>query len=174
MDLNGNLSIIADFISDEAMLIQQSYEELVSFLATTITVKRSLARVGLKDRMDAEIAGLECGLLVAFGAEPFIQDMTLLIGPSLYEHVIDYVDLKLFKDLCIDTENFEVFLSSEILPPGSDKHAINVQDFVRGINLYTSKVMLYYFYGSNDLDWDGANYDCNYLPDGQEFIFTAT
>lgn len=149
-ELNGNLSIIASFISEEASVIQQSYEELVNFLATTIIVKRTLARIGLKDRMEAEIAGLECGFLVAFGAESFIQDTTLSIGPTSYEHVIDYINLKLFKDLCIDAQDFELFLSSEILPSGSEKHNINIQDLTKGINLYTSEAMNYYFYSLED------------------------
>jgi len=179
IELNGNLSVIVDFIMGETSVIQKSYEELVSNLATIITVKGRLARVGLKDRMQAEIAGLECGLLVAFGTEPFIQNVTLSIGKFSYAHVIDYVNLKLFKDLCIDVQDFQLFLRRKILSPGLGIHEINIQDLTRGINMYTSEVINYYFYNfgehksMEDSDWEEVNYECNNLVESKKFIFVA-
>lgn len=178
-ELNGNLSVIADFIMGETGIIQQSYEELVSYLKSIIMVKKSLARVGLKDRIQAEIAGLECGFLVAFGTEPFIQNVTLSIGASSYENVIDYVDVKLFKNLCIDVHNFQLFLRSEMLSPGLKIHEINMQDFIRGIDMYTSELIHYYFYdfgerkSMKDSDWEKANYECNNLVESKKFTFVA-
>ena len=70
-ELNGNLTAITDSITRDT---DQSYKEVVSYLAGIINEKRTLAQIGMKDRMQAQIAGLECAFLVAFGTNPFVQD----------------------------------------------------------------------------------------------------
>ena len=175
VEINRELNTILSFINSTFEDTEQTYEELISALDETIIQSRVLAEEGLKNRMRTEANGWECGLSIAFGMEPFIEDTTLPIGSDSYPFVIDYIESKVLADLCIDTANFEFFLSKEILEESSEVSDASVSDLTLGLNFISNQAFQYYFMGMKggltDEDWILANYDCDNLQNEQKFRY---
>jgi len=176
-ELSGNLSVVVDFFRNANEGILNSNDALVSYLSETIISKRTLARVSVRHRMNAEFASWECGFQIAFQSTTFMQDVSLSIGSTSYKAVVNYINSKIFSDLCISVTNFEGFLRSKILSEGEELYDIRTNELTRGVNDYASKVLDYYFSdlgsrgGLEDSDWDSANYECNNLPVDKKFVF---
>ncbi len=172
---NDKFRTIVSFLEDEANGVQHSYDELAKTLASTIIRKRTLAEIGVKERMKAELAGWECGLVVAFATQEFSKNVNYPIGYSHFDDVVDYVSDKLFVNFCINSTDFETFLQNEIVEEGNTIWTINLSDFTRGVNIYTSEVLNYYFPDEDDTNgldsevWETANYECSKLS--QEMIY---
>jgi hypothetical protein len=177
-DENTKLRTIVSFLEDEANGVQQSYDELADALADTIIRKRALVRIALEERMKAELAGWECGLLTAFDTHQFAQNVNLPIGNSHYVDVIAYVNDKLLSDFCIETGKFESYLKDEIITDGASIWTINLKDLTRGVNIYSSEVLDYYFPDEGDTNgldgetWEIANYDCSNLSQEDRYTYS--
>lgn len=177
-DENTKLRTIVSFLEDEANGVQQSYDELADALADTIIRKRALVRIALEERMKAELAGWECGLLTAFDTHQFAQNVNLPIGNSHYVDVIAYVNDKLLSDFCIETGKFESYLKDEIITDGASIWTINLKDLTRGVNIYSSEVLNYYFPDEGDANgldgetWEIANYDCSNLSQEDRYTYS--
>lgn len=176
-DENERFRTIVSFLEDEANGVQHSYDELTNALADTILRKSTLAEIGVKERMKSEIAGWECGLQAAFGTHQFTENVNYPIGFLHFDDVIDYVDGKLFVDFCIQPDDFQEFLETEIVEQGESVWTINLADFTRGVNIYTSEVLNYYFPDEDDTNgldsdvWDAANYECRNLSDQARYSY---
>ncbi len=174
---NERFRTIVSFLEEEADGVQHSYDELAQALADTILRKSTLAEIGVKERMKAELAGWECGLRTAFGNQQFTENVNLPIGYVYYDDVIKYVDNRLFDDFCVNSFEFEQFLKENIIDEGDSVWTINLSDFTRGVNIYISGALNYYFpdeHDTNGLDnevWDEANYQCSNLSQDQRYNY---
>jgi hypothetical protein len=176
-ELNDDLGLIVSFLETEANSVQTSYSELAQQLADTILYKQVLAEIGLKERMKADIAGWECGLLTAFANQDFSEDQELPIGYSNYDYVMNYISDSLLSDLCIERGNLELYLRSEIVPNAEYLWEINMQDLTFGINIYSAIVLKHYFPDENDpgvedAAWNAANYDCKNLDFADKYFYS--
>jgi len=174
---NDRFRIIVTFLEDEADGVQKSFTELTVALAETILRKNALAEIAVEERMKAELAGWECGLVTAFGTTSFVQNVDAPIGFTHYNDVMDYVEKKLLSDFCVDTIELESYLEKEILEEGQNLWTISLNDLTRGANSYTYKVLDYYFpdeeeNGLDSVTWDAANHDCTNLPEDKKFVFS--
>jgi hypothetical protein len=175
LEINKELNTVLSFINETFEDTEQTYEELISALDETIVQSRVLAEEGLKSRMKTEANGWECGLSIAFASESFIKDTTLPIGTEYYLFVIDYIESKVLADLCIDTTNFELFITKEILGGGLVVSDASITDLTLGLNVLANQAFQYYFPtgngGLSDEDWVLANYDCENLKNEQKFTY---
>jgi len=175
LEINKELNTVLSFINATFEDTEQTYEELISALDETIIQSRVLAEEGLKNRMKTEANGWECGLSIAFGSEAFIQDTNLPIGSENYVFVIDYIESKVLADLCIDTTNFEFFVTNEILGDGLVVSDASITDLTLGLNVLANRAFQHYFPTDNnglaDEDWVLANYDCENLKNEQKYNY---
>ena len=177
-DENERFRTIVSFLEGEANGAQQSYDELARALEETIVRKRALAEIGVKERMNSELASWECGLDNAYGHLAFGKNFSLPIGYTYYDDVINYTNGKLLADFCIEIEDIESYLKNEFISEGTSLWTINLENFTKGVNVYTSAALNYYFPDEGDTNglesesWEAANYECNNLPQDKKFSYS--
>lgn len=179
-DENDRFRTIVSFLEVEANGVQQSYEELANALEDTIMRKRVLAEIAVEERMKAELAGWECGIVTAFGTFDFATNVDLPIGFQNYGDVINYANVKILSDLCIDSTDVESYLKNKILPQGASLlWTISLSDFTKGLNEYAAAALNYYFPDNGDSlglsseTWESANYECTNLSQNDKFKYSS-
>jgi len=176
--LNRDLGTIVSFLNDTSLGFQQTFESLSSSLATQITTRRNLLVEDLHLKYSTNALHWDCDVDSRFRLRDFAKDDTLPIGSEYYDEVIQYLDEELLGEVCINTEDLELFLSSNVLPVNATLESISLVDLKSGVSKYTGDVFNYYFPdegeegGLSEQDWSEADYDCEKLPSDKLFYFS--
>ncbi|KAI2512684.1 hypothetical protein MHU86_1680 [Fragilaria crotonensis] len=88
-----------------------TFEELIQTLGSLIETNRNLVLTNLKTQYLSRVDNWLCDFLTDFAGKAFIKSPNIGIGASDYPSVISNVDLGAMVPLCLDTDNFEGFVS---------------------------------------------------------------
>ena len=175
--LNQDLTVIVSFLDNSTDDLTQSYEYLVTTLADNMAATLVLMKENMHNRYLEQLTDWDCELRSRFRLQPFAQNEDLPIGDQFYDRVINHLDTRLLYDLCIDKQDFQLFLINEKILPGSEVVDISMTLLKEGVSQYVSEVLNYYFPdgnesgGLNDTDWHAADYSCAELPQDKKFIW---
>jgi len=168
-ELNSQLNTILLFLNETSANINETYEQLVSYLAEQITVNRVLVLQTLENIYDQQTVSWDCTFRDIFQGEPFIADEDVPIGDGV-PAVLEYVEEQILSEICISTSDFESFLEDRY-----SLELITVNQLFQGVAVYLIAVMNYYFPdegepGLTAEDWASADYLCENVA---SFSFTT-
>jgi hypothetical protein len=154
-----------------------TFEELIQTLSSLIETNRNLVLTSLQTQYLARVDNWLCDFLSAFAGKTFIENPDLGIGASDYPSVISNVNLVAMAPLCLDTDNFEDFVTLEF-PSSHDgtssPYNVTANQLRSAVAQYTSQALTYYFPGQGEVgvspqNWTQARYDCEGLPSSLKF-----
>lgn len=172
-NLNKGLETIASFLNETAGDLDETYEALTKYLAEQIEAYQSVAVETLHNTYIQRVSLWDCGYRDHFGDQDFASNGNLEIPDEMFEEVIDYINERVLKDLCLSKSDFDRYLSEEF-----DDPIFTSNHFVSGINSYSLLALNYYFPDSGEVgltadDWLTVGFSCERLPSDKKFLFGA-
>mmetsp|Transcript_22943 Transcript_22943/g.33865 ORF Transcript_22943/g.33865 Transcript_22943/m.33865 type:complete len:529 (+) Transcript_22943:77-1663(+) len=167
-NLTQNLATMVSFLNETNLAIDQSIDTFVSGVANQIVASRVMAMGSLENFYRQRTSLWDCDFREYFLLEPFVAvDRNAPIGASSFPEVLDYIQAKVFDDLCLDSTKFKVFLVDDIYIDSIDTPSdVSFNEIQRAVGFYTDMAMSYYF-ESDTIDptmWAEANFKCENLP----------
>lgn len=171
--LNGALTLLASFLNETAVGIQGTYEDITNFLTEQITAYRVLALETLQNLYMQKVSRWDCDFFQYFMTKPFATDHSQSIGEDDYLNVLEYVDERILSELCLDPEDFELYLEARFASP----QQITTNQLVSTVSSYTSDALQFYFpsgdsTGLSSLDWTEAGFSCGNLLLEQRYRYS--
>lgn len=154
-----------------------TFEELIQTLGSLIETNRNLVLTNLKTQYLSRVDNWLCDFLTDFAGKAFIESPNIGIGASDYPSVISNVDLGAMVPLCLDTDNFEGFVSLTFpssLNGMSSPYNVTTNQLRSAVAQYTSQALNYYFpdqgeVGISPQNWTQAGYACEGFPSSLKF-----
>jgi hypothetical protein len=152
-------------------------EDITDFLSSQIDTNQMLVLKNLENIYRQRIQNWDCDFRDVFRDEAFGNDFTSVIErQAKLPAVLDYIDRRIFQDLCLDVTNFESYLDS-VFPTDGSGESITTYRLIREIVLYTDVAWEYYFSASDNAvgggggggggvpldDWVDASFKCERL-----------
>jgi hypothetical protein len=169
--INQGLETIASFLNETAGDLDDTYEALTQFLAQQINAYHSIASETLHNVYIQRVAMWDCAYRDHFGDDAFGSDENAEIPDEDFDAVMDYIDDKVLKELCLAKNDFAHYIWNVFPDP---KFTSN--HFISGINSYTTLAFDYYFPdsgeegGLTDEEWALAGFACERLPNDKKFL----
>lgn len=174
-ELNANFATIASFLNETAQGLKETYETLASHLAEQIVANKEILFETLHITYRQLTTNWDCTLRSRFRLRDFVQNDAGPIGADSYEDAITFLDERVLTELCIDKQDFESFLTEDVLQPGKTLVSISLLDLESAVEQYATEVFDYYFpdngetSGLNETEWGAADYACENLPPSKRF-----
>jgi len=168
--LVADLQTVADFLDDAAQNLNESFDEVTAFLAEQISTNRFLVVENLQNTYHQRVANWDCALRDRFALEDFTRDGNMPIPDDIFPVVMLYVEERVLSDLCLDTSDFELYMSNRY--NGED---ITVNRLTTSVQRYTWDALDHYFPEADEDGvapeaWAAAAYECgNLSPENQYF-----
>ena len=170
-NLNNGLSTIASFLNETAGEFDENYEDLTVHLAEQIEAYRAVAVETLHNTYIQRVSLWDCAYREHFGDHDFASDGGLEIPDDMFGEVMDYINERVLKELCLTKNDFDHYLSEYF-----DDPIFTSNHFVSGINAYSLLALNYYFPDSGEVglsaeDWSIAGFSCERLPNDKKYLF---
>jgi len=172
------------FLDDESDGSQEVYDQLAADLADSIADNRNLLIGRTRYAKEQRVTSWDCDFASRFGSRAFMENVTAPVGDTDYPEVIDYLDGRVLDQICAQKVNFENFLVSVIMPPGSTTAAaITFNELSEGVDIYINDASVHYFdnavtgvgfansTGVTQIEWADASYVCDNLPVSRKFVY---
>eukprot|EP00521_Asterionellopsis_glacialis_P020755 CAMPEP_0195319662 /NCGR_PEP_ID=MMETSP0708-20121125/5640_1 /TAXON_ID=33640 /ORGANISM="Asterionellopsis glacialis, Strain CCMP134" /LENGTH=447 /DNA_ID=CAMNT_0040385921 /DNA_START=1160 /DNA_END=2506 /DNA_ORIENTATION=- len=120
----------------------------------------------------AAVDNWECKYNDAFRNTHFMRDENKIpIGSKWYAKVSDYTKERVLDDLCLKSDDFDLFLGELIFNVSEVPVKIVSSDYKRGMDVYLQRAFMHYFGGDGltSQDWYDAEFDCELLPEELKF-----
>eukprot|EP00978_Attheya_sp_CCMP212_P001289 scaffold2680_cov57-Attheya_sp.AAC.4 len=163
---------------------EEIYDQLAADLADSIAANRNLLIGRTRYAKTQRVTNWDCDFANRFGSQAFMDNVTAPVGADEYQDVIDYVDGRVLVPICAQKVNFENFLVSVIMPPGSTTPTtVTFNELSEGVDIYTGDASVHYFdnavtgvgfansTGVTQIEWADASYDCDNLLDSRKFVY---
>lgn len=181
-DFNDDLTEVVSFLNETASGYERTFQGIAKILSDQIASGRSTAVGTLKVTLMQKATNWDCGLRTKFSVRDFSKDDNLPIGADDYSDVLGYVDNRVLKELCIDTDDFESYLASEIVKSAVPPVNVTVNGFEKAVSRYSTLLWDFYFpdagdeapEGINSTEWADAKYACAGLPTNRRFRFAGS
>lgn len=182
-DLNdqvGRLESVLSFLNETTG--NGTFDELIQTISGLIETNRNLALTSLQTQYLVRSDNWLCDYLTDFSGKAFIDNPNLGIGESDYPSVISNVELGAMDPLCLDTDNFEDFVSLNYegaQSGASSPSNVTTNQLRSAIKQYTTKALNHYFpdqgeTGVSPQNWTEAGYDCKGFPSILKFTIDLT
>jgi len=140
-EFNANLVTLVDFLNETSTGLGSNLEEITTFLSTQIEVNQQLVLLSLENTYRQRVQNWDCEYRNVFREESFGADFTAPIDvQSQLPEVLNYVEVRVLSDLCLDATNFYTFMNAEY-PDG----VITSNRVIRSVLLYSELAFDYYF-----------------------------
>jgi hypothetical protein len=170
---NEDLVTLVSFLNSTSLGLGNSLEDITDFLSSQIDTNQMLVLKNLENIYRQRIQNWDCDFRDVFRDEAFGNDFTSVIErQAKLPAVLDYIDRRIFQDLCLDVTNFESYLDS-VFPTDGSGESITTYRLIREIVLYTDLAWEYYFSASDNVvggggggggvpldDWVDASFKC--------------
>ncbi|GFH47528.1 hypothetical protein CTEN210_04003 [Chaetoceros tenuissimus] len=110
----------------------------------------------------------------------WMTDKNMAIGENYYSAVLEFIDVNVFHQLCINKADFERFVSEDDFigyqgpfPPVQ----VSVNTLISGVERYSTKLIEFYFppegsTGLTQTDWKNAMYECANIPTLKRYVWS--
>ena len=166
--LNSNLESIFLYLNESALDLDETVDELASFLAEQIGANRALVLQNLQTSYQSTLSLWDCTFFDVYRTSSFVNDVNSPIGSANISSVLGHVDEQVLTELCLDELNFELYLESTY--NGGDIGALTVTQLTQGVAVYGGLAVDYMFPDMDDEgdgltqeEWAFARYDCSGL-----------
>lgn len=169
--LNEDLKSVVTFLNSTASNIEESLDEIVSYLATLIENYRSLALKSLEINYQTKTRNFACDLSRQFHNEKFVTEPSSSLN-EYYPIVLDFIETKVLSEVCADIGDFMIFLDDEVgMKNTKIRSMITFEDVVHALEIYTSLLQDFYFSNKanetdntvTDFEWEDASFNCDEL-----------
>lgn len=177
---------IESFLSEEAANIQQSVDQIAAFLTDQIDANRNLVLQRMATAYRQVTTSFTCGFDLTYRGFSFTSDPNSSLGGTWYPFAVigpgnedGYVEETVLTELCLDSDDFEAYLSNFI---GGEPNTVTTNELQSGVSRYVDLAMVWYFpYEEEDAtttvtgvgsgDWAEAGYNCENLPQEKQFFW---
>jgi len=175
-ELNNELTTIVDFLNQTSQDVDNSLDQITSFLSSEIESRTNVYLANLKVLYQNKIEDWRCDYESVFGNRAFGNNYNLPIDNVT--QVVKWVDDRVLDELCLDPQNFNQYLAHEHTSNifARNQTGFNSISLIQATYKYTTAALDYYFpnegeVGLDNQDWRDAGYDCDYLKDS--YVWTA-
>jgi len=176
---------IEEFLSEQAENIQDSVEQLASFLSDQIDTNSDLVLTRMATAAQQKTYSWVCGYDLTYRGFPFSNDPNAEIGSTFYPMVAvgegndqGYVEETVLSELCLDSTDFELYLANFIGTTSVPPVEVTTNELQSCVSRYVDLAMDWYYPGTDQADeggvskddWAAANFDCENLPREKKFF----
>ena len=177
--LNADLISLVSFLDATGQEIEDSMEDVITYLSMTIDVYRSLALRDLEIEYQTSVRNFAYELNIFHGNEDFLKRPNSPIKDR-YKIVRQFLNTRVLSTVCADLNDFEnyMFAKNDI---ADDKNAatLTLHQILNALEGYVALLHDFYFpdgeiVGETSIsifDWERANFHCEELPSNLTYSF---
>lgn len=168
----NDLILISNYLNETTELLNDSVEQITTFLADQITANQAILLSTLENTYRQRKDGWNCDYNSIFGGRTYTQNYNVEIPSTDINRIIDYVSNRVLDELCFDLDDFTSFLE---LPEYSPLTSFRLN---AAVTIYTERALDWYFPeadedGLTHDDWAAAKYDCEKLETSRKYRFSS-
>jgi len=170
--LNDELMLIDQFLNDINIDIAESADEIAKIMSDTLIGNQQVFMDNMEHTHWQRVENWDCNYNDAFRNTHFMRDENKIpIGSKWYAKVSDYTKERVLDDLCLKSDDFDLFLGELKFNVSEVPVKIVSSDYKRGMNVYLHRASMHYFGGDGltSQDWYDAEFDCELLPEELKF-----
>lgn len=168
----NDLILISNYLNETTELLNDSVEQITTFLADQITANQAILLSTLENTYRQRKDGWNCDYNSIFGGRTYTQNYNVEIPSTDINSIMDYVSNRVLDELCFDLDDFTSFLE---LPEYSPLTSFRLN---AAVTIYTERALDWYFPeadedGLTKDDWAAAKYDCEKLDTSRKYRFSS-